>query len=177
MSQTDFSRYISYSLKLKAKPRRGGGNMFRHQVETFAILLEYGYEDPVLLKAALIHDLVEDGERIGFVAFEEIPEIDEDGAEVLKLVKEVSQHVTKGVKEPKGEFLRRIMLHGSEKAKILKLADRISNLTGLAHAGDPEFVTNYLEETEAHILPFAGAVNPAMAAELQNRVEILRKMK
>jgi len=167
--------YFMYSLKLKAKPRRGGGNMFRHQMETFAILLEYGCDDPVLLKASLIHDLVEDGDRIGFVAFDEIPEIDDDGAEVLKLVKEVSQHVTLGVKEPKGVFLQRIMSHGSEKAKILKLADRISNLTGLAHADDPEFVKNYLVETEAYIIPFAGAINPAMAAELQNRVEILKK--
>lgn len=177
MPKTNFSPYLIYALKLKAKPRRGGGNMFRHQVETFAILLEYGYDDPVLLKAALIHDLVEDGEEIGFVAFEEIPVIDEDGPAVMTLVKEVSQHVIMGVKEPKDEFLLRIMAHGSEKAKILKLADRISNLTGLAHAGDPEFIKNYLAETEAYIIPFAGVINPAMAAELRSRVEILRKMK
>lgn len=60
MQHPDFWPYLPYSLKLTAKPRRGGSNMFRHQMETLAILLEYGYTEPFLLKAALIHDLVEE---------------------------------------------------------------------------------------------------------------------
>lgn len=167
--------YIPFSLKLKAKPRQGGGNMFRHQMETLAILLDYGYTDPVLLKASLIHDLVEDGEEIGFTRYEEIKSLDADGEEVLALVQEMSQRVLQGIREPKSEFLLRIMQKGSAKAKILKLADRISNLTGLAHAGDPAFVRNYLSETEAYIAPYADSINSSMASELAERMEAVRK--
>ena len=176
MSYPILAPYITYSLKLAAKPRKGGGNMFRHQVETMAILLEYGYSEPVLLKAALIHDLLEDGDEIGFTTFAEIPNIDGDGLEVLDLVKEVSQQILNGVNEPKSEFLLRIMLDGSENAKILKLADRISNISSLPMAGNKEFMNRYIFETEQYIIPHASLVNQAMAAELINRVESMHKI-
>ena len=41
MTYTNYSAYLPYSLHLAAKPRRGIGNMFRHQMETLAILPEY----------------------------------------------------------------------------------------------------------------------------------------
>lgn len=175
MQYSDLNAYLPYSLKLATKPRRGGGNMFRHQIETLAILLEYGYTDPVLLKASVIHDLVEDGKKVGFQAFDEIITVDKDGPAVLALVEEVSQHKTDGVKEHKGEFLLRVMLESSEKAKILKLADRISNISALLLSGDPEFIKNYIAETEQYILPSAEAVNPAMTLELKNRIQLILK--
>ncbi|HRU78860.1 MAG TPA: hypothetical protein P5214_10745, partial [Rectinema sp.] len=52
--------YIQLATSLIGKPRRSGGNMFRHQLDTMAILIDYGYIDSVLLKASLIHDLLED---------------------------------------------------------------------------------------------------------------------
>jgi len=175
MQHPDIRPYLPHSLKLAAKPRRGGGNMFRHQMETLAILLEYGYTKPVLLKAALIHDMVEDGEEVGFQAFDEIADIDEDGAAVLALVREVSQRLINGSEESKSEFLLRIMLHGSELAKILKLADRISNISALPNAGDQEFILRYATETRKCILPYADKINPAMALELKNRVDLILK--
>jgi len=175
MPQTTLSPYLPYSLKLVVKPRRGGGNMFRHQMETLAILLEYGYTEPVLLKAALIHDLVEDGRQVDFHTFDEIAETDKDGPEVLALVNEVSRQVVDGVEEPKSEFLLRIVQHGSEKAKILKLADRISNINALPMAGDQAFIKSYTNETVKYILPYANGINPAMARELKNRVETILK--
>ena len=175
MKFSNFPKYIEYSLKLTAKPRRGGGNMFRHQMETLAILLEYGYTDSVLLKAALIHDLVEDGPQVGFHTFDEIAQTDKDGAEVLALVHEVSRQVVEGVEEPKSEFLLRIVQHGSEKAKILKLADRISNVNALPMAGDQAFITSYTDETVKYILPYANDINPVMARELKNRIETILK--
>jgi hypothetical protein len=44
MIYTNLFPYLSFSLHLAAKPRRGGGNMFRHQMETLAILPEYKYK-------------------------------------------------------------------------------------------------------------------------------------
>jgi GTP pyrophosphokinase len=175
MENLNFWKYLNYSLKLAAKPRKGGGNMFRHQVETLAILIEYGYTHPVLLKAALIHDIVEDGGHTGFVAFDEIAAADDDGPEVLALVKEVSQRVEQGKKEPKSEFLLRIMLQGSQQAKILKLADRISNLSELPLSGSKEFMQQYISETEKYIQPYADKINTAMAGELKKWIEITNK--
>jgi len=174
MSLLNLSDYINYSLKLAAKPRRGGGNMFRHQMETLAILLEYSYDDPVLLKAAMIHDIIEDGDVIGFHNFDEIRDIDKDGANVLSLVKEVSRHLIQGIQEPKSEFLLRIMEQGSQHARILKLADRISNLSSLLLTRDPEFISSYLRETESFILPYAENINTNMATELKNHIESIK---
>lgn len=169
-----FSPYLGYALKLAGKPRRGGGNMFRHQIETFAVLLDYGYFQPVILKASLIHDLIEDSEWTDFHTFDEISEIDADGEAVLALVREISQRVVNGQKEPKGDFLLRVMLQGSEQVKILKLADRISNLTGLPQSGDLAFIRGYIIETEQYILPFAAKVDAAMAEEINRRLKSIK---
>lgn len=149
--------------------------MFRHQMETLAILLEYGYTEPVLLKAALIHDLHEDGKQVNYHEFDEIATIDEDGAAVLALVHEVSRRVVNDVEEPKSEFLLRVMSQGSKQAKTLKLADRISNINALPMAGDIEFIRSYVTETEKYILPFAEEINPAMALELKKLIESIHK--
>jgi len=170
MQYTDIRPYLSYALKLAAKPRKGPGNMFRHQMETFAILMEFGYTDPVLLKAAMIHDIVEDGADVGFTAFNEIEKADADGPAVMYLVREVSQWLVNGVKEPKKDFLLRVMENGSANAKILKLADRISNLSALSLAGNKQFIANYIEETSLYILPYAALVSEPMANELQKLI-------
>ena len=75
-----------------------------------------------------------------------------------------------GVKEPKADYLTRLMHHGSRRAKVLKLADRISNLTALGFVHDTAFVTRYVEETRAYILPHAEAVNANMFRELSDLV-------
>jgi len=63
------------------------------------------------------------------------------------------------------------MEHGSPRAKVLKLADRISNLTALGFVTDAAFVKRYLAETRACILPYAETVNPDMYRELSDLVE------
>ena len=69
------------------------------------------------------------------------------------------------------EYLLRIMQSGSSRARVLKLADRISNLTALGFVHDGAFVQKYLEETRACILPHARDVNPDMFRELTDLVE------
>jgi len=53
--------------------------MFRHQVSTLAILLDYKIFDPVLLKASVIHDLFENASDMPGVTEREIVNIDSDG--------------------------------------------------------------------------------------------------
>lgn len=162
--------YIVKGMALIGVRRRSGSNMFRHQISTMGILLDYKFVDPVLLKASVIHDLFEDAPTMPGVTEEDIKKIDSDGAAVYELVMEVTIKVVAGIREPKSEYLRRIMQDGSRRAKILKLADRISNITALGFVHDPVFVKRILRETKDHILPHAEAINPDMFRELSDLV-------
>ena len=168
--------YIIKAMALIGVTRRGGSNMFRHQISTFGILLDYKVIDSVLLKAALIHDLFEDAGSMPGVTQQEISGLDADGPAVYDLVMEVTIRTTNGVREPKRDYLLRIMLNGSSRAKTLKLADRISNLTALGFVHDTAFVRRYLAETEACILPYAEQVDANMLRELSDLVENRRRL-
>ena len=62
------------------------------------------------------------------------------------------------------------MQTGSPSARVLKLADRISNLTALGFVHDIEFVVRYIDETRACILPYAENVSADMCRELHDLV-------
>jgi (p)ppGpp synthase/HD superfamily hydrolase len=168
--------YIVKAMALIGVRRWAGSNMFRHQISTMGILLDYKIVDPVLLKAAVIHDLFEDAPNMPGVSEEAITRIDADGPQVYALVMEVTIRTAGGVREPKGEYLQRIMQSGSARARVLKLADRISNLTALGYVHDRDFVKRYLVETRAFILPYAEAVNPNMFRELSDLLDNRQQM-
>lgn len=146
--------YIMKATSLIGVSRKCGGNQFRHQFAVLGILLDYKYfDDSVLLKASLLHDLFEDW---GDQQIEEISRIDSDGPAVIELVKEL----TRSKDENKEIYLSRILESGSNRAKILKCADRISNLTDLhldTHTSGK--IKAYLDQTEAYIIPMALAVH------------------
>ncbi|MBR4464456.1 MAG: hypothetical protein IKS40_07550 [Treponema sp.] len=160
--------YMQLSTGLIGKSRHAGGNMFRHQIDTLGILIDYGYIDSVLLKAALVHDTVED---IPSFDRNEIINADSDGKEVLDLVLEV----TRREDETKRSFLQRIIDTGSQKAKILKCADRISNMISLGFVTDPEFIERYCDETEYFLLPMALEIDYNMYHELISLIMTRRR--
>lgn len=161
--------YIQKATALIGVARKVGGNQFRHMMATFTILLDYHYTDHVLLKASLIHDLFED---VPETDREEIRMLDDHGDEVVALVEEV----TRRPGQTKLEYLDIIRKHGSRKAKILKVADRISNITDLhLDIMIQEKMANYLDQTINYIYPMAEDVNHLMAIELHDLVE-RRKM-
>ncbi|MCQ2597701.1 MAG: hypothetical protein MJ181_07610 [Treponema sp.] len=168
LRDTVLAPYMQLSTALIGKARHAGGNMFRHQMDTLAILIDYGYIDPVLLKASLVHDTIEDIK--GFDP-KLIECADSDGPEVLKLVLEVTKHEG----EEKRNFLKRIIENGSQKAKILKCADRISNMISLGYVTDTEFIERYCNETEFFLLPIAIEVDFNMYQELINLIITRRK--
>ena len=170
LARITMAPYIVKAMALIGVRRRAGSNMFRHQISTLAILLDYKVIDPVLLKASVIHDLFEDAPTMPGVTQSEITRIDSDGEAVYDLVMEVTIRSVNGVREPKREYLRRIMQEGSARAKKLKLADRISNLTSLGYLNDVAFVKRYLAETRDCILPYAKDIDPNMFRELSDLV-------
>lgn len=168
LSNISFAPYIQLSTSLIGKQRHAGGNMFRHQIDTMGILIDYGYIDSVLLKASVVHDTVED-----IPDFDEslIVNADADGKDVLTLVLEV----TKRPGEKKDDFLKRIINFGSQKAKLLKCADRISNMISLGFVTDAKFIERYCNETEFYILPIAIEVDYNMYQELINLIMTRRQ--
>ena len=168
LSNIAFAPYIQLSTMLIGKQRHAGGNMFRHQIDTMGILMDYGYIDSVLLKASVVHDTVED-----IPDFDEslIMNADADGKDVLSLVLEV----TKRQGEKKDDFLKRIINFGSQKAKLLKCADRISNMISLGFVTDSKFIERYCNETEFYILPIAIEVDYNMYQELINLIMTRRQ--
>jgi GTP pyrophosphokinase len=167
--------YILKATALIGVRRKVGGNQFRHCFSTLGILLDYKfYKDSILLKACLLHDLLED---LPETQVDEIRSIDREGHQVVKLVLEV----TKRKEETKIQYLQRILDSGSERAMLLKCADRISNLTDLHRDTHTENkISDYLDQTEWFVIPMAQRVNVNMVIELKDLVakrrEILRMM-
>jgi len=142
-----------------------GGNQFRHCFSTLGILLDYKFfTDTVLLKASLLHDLLED---LPETQVEEIRCIDSDGTNVVQLVLEV----TKRKDETKEQYLQRLLEYGSRDALLLKCADRISNITDLHRDIQSEQkISDYLDQTEKYVIPMAKRVNNDMFIELTDLV-------
>lgn len=159
--------YIQLATSLIGKRRRSGGNMFRHQIDTMAILMDYGYIDSVLLKASVIHDILED---IPSFERDRILEIDEESERVFVLVMEVTRRQV----ESKGEFLTRILEYGSPLSLVLKAADRISNMISLGYTTDVEFIRRYTDETERYVYPIAERADKEMRRELEELVSTRR---
>jgi (p)ppGpp synthase/HD superfamily hydrolase len=160
--------YIKLATGLIGKPRRSGGNMFRHQLDTMTILMDYGYIDSVLLKASVIHDLLED---IPDFDRDLILSIDRESTAVYKLVLEVTRRPI----ESKADFLARIRDFGSPRARVLKCADRISNMISLGYVTDVQFARRYTDETETYIFPIARLADARMLAELEELVATRRE--
>lgn len=163
--------YILKATALISVQREVGGNQFRHSFSTLGILLDYKfYTNSVLLKASLLHDLFED---LPETQIDEVRWIDSDGTDVVKLVLEV----TRRKDETKEEYLRRLLEQGSENAKLLKCADRISNLTDLHRdIQSDQKISDYLDQTEKYVVPMAMEVNADMLTELTDLVAKRRRI-
>jgi len=157
--------YIQVATALIGKTRKIGGNQFRHNWSTLGILIDHKIIDAPILKASVIHDLKEDAPESYFP--EQIRLIDSDGNKVVELVEELSI----GIGETKVMYLERVIQRGTEEAKIIKLADRISNLIDIQLGiFDVYKIRQTLTETENYILPFAKDINENMYLEISDLI-------
>ena len=111
--------YIMKATALIAVQRRVGGNQFRHSFSTLGILLDYKfYRKSVLLKASLLHDLIED---LPETDLDEIRWIDHESQKVIDLVLQV----TKRKDETKEEAYKQISHSASLLKEILEYVQRV----------------------------------------------------
>ncbi len=81
--------YILKATALIGVQRKVGGNQFRHSFSTLGILLDYKlFNDSILLKASLLHDLIED---LPETRVDKLKETDHEGHQVVALVLEVTK--------------------------------------------------------------------------------------
>lgn len=163
--------YLIKATALIGNARYVGGNQFRHAFATLGILLDYKYfSNSVLLKASVVHDLFED---IPSTDRSILRNLDSDGEMVTSLVLEM----TKDENESKATYLKRILETGSYNAKVLKVADRISNLTDINRSiFSDNKIAQYLDETEEYVIPMAQQVNQDMVLELTDLIKKRRTM-
>lgn len=163
--------YILKATALIRVQRKVGGNQFRHCFSTLGILFDYKfYDNSVLLKASLLHDLLED---LPETQVDEIRWIDDDAPRVVDLVLKVTNQKP----ETKEKYLHRILNAGSRNALLLKCADRISNLTDLHRdTHTDQKISEYLDQTEQYVIPMAERANDNMVKELTDLVAKRRKI-
>jgi hypothetical protein len=156
LSEMVLAPWIQKSFALKLEQRKVGGNQFRHCFAVLGILIDYQVIDPVILKASVIHDLLEDAKDEKDKNEQALRVIDSDSEKVLELVKAVSYNKDE---ESKTDFLLRILNHPNDEPRILKMADRISNLTDL-HQGifSDSKIEEELIETKEIILKMPEAI-------------------
>ena len=155
--------YMALATMAICRPRKVSGNQFRHMAATRDILIDYGFIDGVLHKAALVHDLLED---INEFDHQLIINCDQDGPEVYKLVVEV----TRQPHETKSDFLTRIYDQGSDNACLIKAADRISNLCEVMFLMENDFIKRVCDESEKYVLPIASRVCSDMCVEIKDLI-------
>ena len=155
--------YMALATMAICRPRKIAGNQFRHMAATRDILIDYGHIDEILHKAALVHDLLEDLD--GF-DHQLIINCDHDGPEVYKLVMEV----TKLPWESKIDYLNRIYEDGSERACLIKAADRIANLSYVMFLMEQDFIQRLCDESEEYVLPIASRVCNDMCTEISDLI-------
>ena len=161
--------YMALATMAICKARKISGNQFRHQAMSRIILIDYGFMDGILHKAALIHDLVEDLEDFNHQL---IIDCDEDGPRVYKLVLEVSRRPG----ESKTDFLKRIYIEGSDNACLIKAADRIANLSDCQFLMEKSFIARLCEESERYVIPIAERVCKDMVTEIADLIAHARKV-
>lgn len=105
----------------RGQSREGGGRYFEHPKEAALILLERGVTDHEVIIAALLHDVMEDSFILTWPDLEFI-----FGSHLCAIVK----LLTKEPGLPKEQYIPRLV-NGLPEAQLVKLADRLHNLSTL----------------------------------------------
>lgn len=125
-----------------------------------------GIHEDVILASILLHDVVEDTG----VSKDDLP----FNVEIKEIVGLVSFFVPKDMKkrEAKKTYFERIS--ANPKASVVKLLDRVNNVSTMAGSFSKEKLLEYIEETEEFVLPIAKKLkenaeyrNVAFAAQYQ----------
>ena len=155
----DFEKAIEFiKQKHSGQKRKQGTPYYTHPVAVAELLKEKGFSVEYQI-AGLFHDLLEDTDA----TIEEIINLsNKDVAEAVKLVTKIEGYIMK-------DYIENIKMN--DMAKMVKLADRIHNLSE-SSSGTFEFQEKYIKETKDWFIDLAkGTVfEEELNAELNNLI-------
>jgi len=144
MSSLDLEKaYLFACDRHKNQIRKFTGDPYITHPETVASIVHGYTSEPVITIAAILHDVVEDTNT----TIEDITEL--FGYHVSDLVRELTipkEH--KKDPESKKEYLVKCINQMSSEALLIKLVDRLHNISGLLYENvDNNFIERYVNET------------------------------
>lgn len=155
----DFEKAIEFiKQKHSGQKRKQGTPYYTHPVAVAELLKEKGFSLEYQI-AGLFHDLLEDTDA----TIEEIINLsNKDVAEAVKLVTKIEGYIMK-------DYIENIKMN--DMAKMVKLADRIHNLSE-SSSGSYEFQEKYIKETKDWFIDLVkGTVfEEELNAELNNLI-------
>lgn len=173
MSAAEILRAADYAARMHADQRRkGAGDLpyVNHVLDVARRVAHSSHgEDPVLIVAALLHDVVEDTDGT------ESDVRDRFGADVAALVMEVTDDKSLPKAERKRLQVEKIA-GKSDRAKRLKLADKASNITAIADTPPDwpmERKRDYLQWAEDVVAGCRG-VDPVLEAQFDQALAYAR---
>jgi len=138
----DVAKYASQ--KHKGQTRSDGLPYITHPMQVANNIIKYksSHNIDALVKAALLHDTIEDTDT----THKDLEKL--FGGLVASLVKELTSDKDKIKKIGKTEYLTKKMVQMSSYALVIKLADRLDNVSDIKTAKTPEWRRKYKLETE-----------------------------
>jgi (p)ppGpp synthase/HD superfamily hydrolase len=148
---------------------------WEHSYNVLKNVLQMGFSEEETILASILHDVLEDTE------YTEQDMSTEYGEKVLSIVKAVTKPKEFN-KENESKYFEGIFLHPNlevrKSACVIKLADRIDNLLGVAITCNQLHATAYLEQTKKYFGEMAKVINKEEVFEnLIKQSEFLKKSK
>jgi guanosine-3',5'-bis(diphosphate) 3'-pyrophosphohydrolase len=164
LSTTDLLKAISFAARKHRDQRRKGNHQapyINHPIEVATLIATVGRcEDVGVLQAAILHDTIEDTDATP----EEIER--EFGADVRTLVLEMTDDMSLPSPQRKIEQVERAATL-SNRAKLIKIADKIANVGDIARHPPPDWTTerrrNYFDWTR-QVIDRVRGTNAALEA-------------
>ncbi|MFD7900876.1 HD domain-containing protein [Kitasatospora sp. NPDC059747] len=146
---------VEFAVRWHGEQRRPAGEPYlEHLLEAVRVLVEgVGVTDVDVLRAAVLHDVVED---TGCTAAEVRERFGPRVAELVGWVTKDEPAEGRSKAEARAAYLDRLR-HAPEDALVVKLADRLSNVQRLDTHPRPEKRRTYYRETLTTIVPLARA--------------------
>lgn len=144
-----------------------------HLYSVYKTCIYWGYNSEELLLAAILHDAIED---TPYTYEEIVSNFGETVAIIVDLCTK-KEHYQDFVTESQQEYFGRITSHSNQTirqaAMVIKLADRLDNLSGMSFITDEKIKDNYVQETLDFYLPMAKILGKE--EQLNNLLNYLNK--
>jgi len=135
---------LGYAKKAHSGQARSSGEPYiEHPKRVAELIRKYkkSHNLDALIRAAYLHDTIEDTDT----TFEDLERM--FGGLVASLVKELTSDKEKIAEIGKSEYLSQKMANMSSWALVIKLADRVDNVSDIATAKTPEWRKKYKKQT------------------------------